>query len=95
MITVHHSYILMCLWVIFQHVTEIPEMLITVLNCASNGHAATGGFLGATFMITAQQGIVRGIYAGDIGVGFDSILQNRGIIFLAMKKLRSIFVKRT
>lgn len=70
------SYILMCLWVIGHHVTEIPEMLMSVFYSAFNGTSATGGFLGATFIIAAQQGIVRGIYAGDIGIGFDAILQS-------------------
>ncbi|CAO5675496.1 MAG: hypothetical protein HEEMFOPI_00244 [Holosporales bacterium] len=70
------SYVFMCLWVILSHVNEIPEMLISVLYGAFNGSAATGGFLGSTFIIATQQGIARGIYAGDIGIGFDSILQS-------------------
>ncbi|MBP9752928.1 MAG: amino acid carrier protein [Proteobacteria bacterium] len=70
------SYILMCLWVILDHASEIPQMLLSVFYSAFNGHAATGGFLGATFIIAAQQGVARGIYAGDIGIGFDSIIQS-------------------
>lgn len=70
------SYILMCLWVIGHHIADLPELLLMVLNDAFNGTAATGGFMGSTFIVAAQQGVARGIYAGDIGIGFDSILQS-------------------
>lgn len=69
------SYVLMCLWIIGHHITELPNLLLIVLNSAFNGYAATGGFAGATFILAAQQGIARSVYAGDIGIGFDAILQ--------------------
>lgn len=69
------SYILMCGWVIFEHIQDLPEVLRIVLYSAFNGHAAIGGFAGAGFILAIQQGVARGVYSGDIGIGFDSILQ--------------------
>lgn len=69
------SYVLMCLWVIGHHVSELPQLLSIVFDSAFNGHAAIGGFAGASFILAMQQGIARGVYSGDIGIGFDSILQ--------------------
>ena len=69
------SYVLMCIWVIGHHLPEIPSLMMTVFYSAFNGHAASGGFAGASFIMAIQQGIARGVYSGDIGIGFDSILQ--------------------
>lgn len=69
------SYILMCGWVIAEHIHDLPYVLRLVFNSAFNGHAAIGGFAGASFILAIQQGVARGVYSGDIGIGFDSILQ--------------------
>lgn len=69
------TYVLMCLWVIFQNASQIPELFMTVLVSAFKGHAAIGGFAGASVVMAMQEGIARAVYAGDIGVGFDSTIQ--------------------
>ena len=69
------TYVLMCLWVIFQNIGELPAILSTVISSAFTGQSAVGGFAGASIIQAMQQGIARGVYAGDIGVGFDSTLQ--------------------
>lgn len=68
-------YVGMCLWVLWSHCGEIPEVLSTVVHSAFNGHSALGGFAGSTFILSAQQGIARAVYSGDIGIGYDSTLQ--------------------
>lgn len=69
------TYVLMCLWVIGNNLTLLPEILLQVIDHAFTGTSAVGGFAGATIIQTMQQGIARGVYAGDIGVGFDATLQ--------------------
>lgn len=69
-------YIFMCLWVVVVYFQELPSVLSLVLKSAFTGHAAVGGFAGASFLIAAQQGISRAVYSGDIGIGYDSIIQS-------------------
>ena len=69
-------YVLMCFYVIGAHYTLLPELIKTVVVSAFTGHAAMGGFGGGTFLLAAQQGIARAVYSGDIGIGYDSIIQS-------------------
>lgn len=69
-------YVIMSLWVLGTHITEIPELLSLVFHGAFNGHAPLGGFVGSTFLIAARYGISRAVYSGDIGIGYDSIIQS-------------------
>ncbi|MCX7338595.1 MAG: amino acid carrier protein [Alphaproteobacteria bacterium] len=68
-------YVIMCLWVLVNHASEIPNTLSIVFHSAFNGHAAVGGFAGSTFVLAAQKGIAQAVYSGDIGIGYDSIIQ--------------------
>jgi AGCS family alanine or glycine:cation symporter len=68
------SYTVMCLWIIGHHLVDLPSILYTVFESAFNGHAAVGGFAGAGFILAMQQGIARGVYSGDIGIGFDATI---------------------
>jgi AGCS family alanine or glycine:cation symporter len=69
------SYVGMCLWVIFSHADSLIPYFKVVFESAFTGHAAVGCFAGSSFIIAAQQGIARGVYSGDIGIGFDSTIQ--------------------
>lgn len=68
-------YVSMCLWVICCNASSLPAVLATVLHSAFSGHAAMGGFAGSSAILAAQQGISRSVYSGDIGIGYDSIIQ--------------------
>lgn len=68
-------YFGMCLWIIGCNLSALPGVLATVLHSAFSGHAAVGGFAGSSAMLAAQQGISRSVYSGDIGIGYDSIIQ--------------------
>lgn len=70
------SYVGMALFVIFSSASAIPEVLYIVLKSAFTGHAATGGFAGASMILAIQHGIARAAYSSDIGIGFDSIIQS-------------------
>lgn len=70
------TYLLMCIWVLAVNFTLIPEVFGTIITSAFTGHAAVGAFAGSSLMLTMSQGISRGCYAGDIGVGYSSVLHS-------------------
>jgi AGCS family alanine or glycine:cation symporter len=69
-------YVVMGLYVISHHLPELPALLGNVFKSAFSGHAELGGFVGSTIMLSMQQGISRAVYAADIGIGYDSIIQS-------------------
>lgn len=68
------TYLLMSFGVLIYYFKEIPSALYLVFSSAFTGHAATGGFAGATILTCVQQGIARGCYASDIGIGYNAML---------------------
>ena len=69
-------YVAMCLWVIGAYISVLPGLLLEVLQSAFTGSAPLGGFAGSTMLLAAQQGVARAVYSGDIGIGYDSIIQS-------------------
>jgi AGCS family alanine or glycine:cation symporter len=69
-------YILLCLYVIGHSYAKLPDLFLTVFRSAFTGHAALGGFIGSSFIMTMKEGVSRAVYAGDIGVGYDSMIQS-------------------
>ncbi|MBS0603805.1 MAG: sodium:alanine symporter family protein [Verrucomicrobia bacterium] len=69
-------YIAMGIYVIAHHIPELPGLIGDVFRSAFTGHAGLGGFAGSTIMLSMQQGISRAVYAADIGIGYDSIIQS-------------------
>jgi AGCS family alanine or glycine:cation symporter len=67
----------MSVWVLILHISEIPEVLSVIIRSAFTGHAAVGAFAGSSLLITASQGIRRGCYAGDVGIGYASMVHSR------------------
>lgn len=68
-------YTAMCVTAIVQSGTALIPLLGTVVRSAFTGHAAVGGFLGSSFVMAAQQGLSNAVYSGDIGMGYDSVIQ--------------------
>jgi len=73
-------YVGMGSYVLYHHLGEIPDMLLYVLKHAFTGHAAAGGFVGSTLMMAISQGIRRGCYTGDFGVGYAAIINSESCI---------------
>lgn len=71
-------YIAMALWVIFQHLEELPAAIGLIFGGAFTPQAAIGGFAGSTVMLTISMGLSRGAYSGDIGVGYTSVIYSEG-----------------
>lgn len=67
---------MMALWVIWKNTHMIPEIFTEVFTSAFTGHAATGGFIGATLAQTISYGIKRSCYSGDVGIGYASMMHS-------------------
>lgn len=55
------------------YATKIPAALALIFHDAFTGTAATGGFVGSTFMMVLQYGVARGIFSNESGMGSAAI----------------------
>jgi len=62
-------YLLISLVLILMHISEVPAALALILESAFTGHAAVGGFAGSTIMMAMQNGIARGVFSNESGLG--------------------------
>ncbi len=62
-------YMLAALIVVFMHIDQVPAVIVTVLSEAFTSTAATGGFAGATIMMTIRMGVARGVFSNESGLG--------------------------
>lgn len=69
-------YVGMGLWVLIVEYASLPAIFQTIVTSAFTGHAAVGGFAGSGMLLAIQHGMSRAAYSGDIGIGYDSILQS-------------------
>ena len=69
-------YVGMSGWVLFNNIEVLPSALTGVFSAAFTGHAAFGGFLGSTLLMTISQGVRRGCYTGDLGIGYASVIHS-------------------
>lgn len=61
------------LWVIFANFSKIPQIFSLIFNSAFSGHAAVGGFAGATVKEALRFGVARGIFSNESGLGSSPI----------------------
>jgi len=73
-------YLGMGLYVLCTLAAEIPQMVSTIFYSAFNPHAAVGSFVGSSLLICISQGIRRGCYSSDIGVGYASIIHSASCV---------------
>ncbi|MDG1436968.1 MAG: amino acid carrier protein [Rickettsiaceae bacterium] len=74
------GYIIFALYIISCNASLLPEFLKTVVVSAFTGHGAVGGFVGSSMILSAHLGISKTVYSGDIGIGYDSIVQSETTI---------------
>lgn len=79
-------YLGMGFFVLLVNIGKIPTVLMTVFSSAFTGHAALGGFVGSTLLMTISQGIRRGCYTGDIAVGYASVINSETSIKIPEKQ---------
>jgi len=73
-------YLCMGFWVLLQNASALPDILKTVFASAFSSHAATGGFVGSSLLLTISQGMRRGCYTGDVGIGYASVIHSESSI---------------
>ncbi len=66
-------YILTSLLIIFIHIDEVPRAFGLIFSSAFTGTSATGGFIGAAFIMTLRYGVARGIFSNESGQGSAAI----------------------
>ena len=62
-------YIVICAGIILMHLSEIPAAIALILDSAFTGTAAAGGFAGSTVMMAMKNGIARGVFSNESGLG--------------------------
>lgn len=63
------SYVLGCAVLLIMRAPVIPETIALIVRSAFNGHAAAGGFAGATLAKVIQMGVARGLFSNESGLG--------------------------
>jgi len=63
------SYFLMSLVVIVTKLPEVPAAIMTIVDSAMTGTAATGGFAGASVWAALRFGVARGVFSNEAGLG--------------------------
>ena len=62
-------YVVAGLLVLLLNASELPSALIEVVSSAFTGHAAGGGFVGASIAMAIQFGVARGVFSNEAGLG--------------------------
>lgn len=62
-------YIVGSLFVIGMNITEIPNVLKTIVVCAFNPSAAGGAAIGITVQQAVRYGVARGLFSNEAGMG--------------------------
>lgn len=62
-------YIAISLGLIALYADQIPAAIALILDSAFTGTAAAGGFAGSTIMMAMQNGIARGVFSNESGLG--------------------------
>lgn len=69
-------YVIACAYIIFLHANHLPQALINIITSAFSGQSAIGGFAGSSMIYAAYMGSSKAVYSGDIGIGYDSVVQS-------------------
>ncbi len=63
------AYVLLSVLVILVNAHAVPGAIVTIVESAFTGSAATGGFAGATVWAALRFGVARGIFSNEAGLG--------------------------
>jgi AGCS family alanine or glycine:cation symporter len=73
-------YMGMGMWVLIQNYMYLPGVFKEVFASAFSQTSAVGGFVGSTLMLTVSQGVRRGCYTADVGVGYASVIHSESAL---------------
>lgn len=62
-------YFLSALLILIFNITQLPAAFVLIFKSAFTGTALTGGFLGATVSMAIKNGIARGVFSNESGLG--------------------------
>ena len=62
-------YVVTTVGILLTFADQVPAAISTVLTNAFSPTAAAGGFLGATVMMAMRNGIARGVFSNESGLG--------------------------
>jgi AGCS family alanine or glycine:cation symporter len=63
------AYLVSGLGVLAMHIDALPRTLNLIIESAFSGHAATGGFAGASVWAALRWGVARGVFSNEAGLG--------------------------
>ena len=86
------GYIILGIWIIFDHSADLPGVLSLIFSSFFDYKSQTGGLISGGIFLAAHYGVSRAVYSGDIGIGYDSIIQSETQTLYPEKQARmSIF----
>jgi AGCS family alanine or glycine:cation symporter len=62
-------YLIGCAFILVRYIDLLPAVIELVLESAFTGHAAAGGFAGATVAQAIRYGVARGLFSNEAGLG--------------------------
>ncbi len=68
-------YLIACLWIIFNHINEVPQAFMTIFTEAFNPTAVAGGIIGAIV-----QGFKRAVFSSEAGIGSAAIAHSAAAV---------------
>jgi len=69
-------YVFLGIWIIFDHRTDLPYIFSQIFTSFYNHDYQTKDAVSGGVFLAAHYGISRAVYSGDIGIGYDSIMQS-------------------
>jgi len=62
-------YLSTVILILIFRIEEVPSAFALIFNHAFSGHAASGGFIGATMAAAIRFGVARGLFSNEAGLG--------------------------
>lgn len=62
-------FLLSCIILLFCHIEFLMDALLLILSSAFSVSSISGGILGSSFLLAARQGIARGLFTNEAGLG--------------------------
>ena len=86
------GYIALGVWVIFDNFFCLPSIFSLIISSFFDPQSYVGGLISGSLFLSAHYGVSRAVYSGDIGIGYDSIIQSETQIIYPEKQARmSVF----
>jgi AGCS family alanine or glycine:cation symporter len=85
-------YVALGIWIIVDHYSDLPNVFLLISSSFLDYKSQVGGIVSGGILLAAHYGVSRAVYSGDIGIGYDSIIQSETQTIYPEKQARmSIF----